>query len=103
MGNSMENWYQKIDDIITLTIYLQPGAKHNEIVGMHGDALKIKLATPPVDGRANKALVRYIATLFEVPLSQITLRRGVKSRHKIIEVRASSIDPEILFKKEQPY
>ena len=98
MSAPRESWYQKTDDIITLTIYVQPGAKHNEIIGMHGDALKIKLATPPIDGRANKALVRYIARLFEVPLSQITLKRGAKSRHKIIEVSASQIVPEILFK-----
>ncbi len=100
MSTPREKWYQKTDDItvITLTIYVQPGAKQNEIVGIHGDALKIKLTTPPTDGRANKALVRYIARLFEVPLSQITLKRGAKSPHKIIEVRASQIDPEILIK-----
>ncbi len=92
----MKAWYQKTDDIITLAIYVQPGAKHNGIVGMHGDALKIKLATPPIEGRANIALVRYLATLFEVPLSHITLKRGEKSRHKIIEVRASQIDPKSL-------
>jgi len=96
----MGTWYQKIGDIITLTIYVQPGAKHNEIIGMHGEALKIKLATPPIEGRANIALIRYIATLFEVPLSQVTLKRGAKSRHKTIEVHASQIDPEILLKKK---
>ncbi len=99
----METWYQKTGDIITLTIYVQPGAKHNEIVGMHGDALKIKLAGQPIEGRANSALVRYIATLFEVPLSQVTVKRGAKSRHKIIEVRASQIDPKILLNNEHPY
>jgi len=103
MGIQMENWYQKIGDIIILTIYVQPGAKHNEIIGMHGDALKIKLATPPIEGRANIALVRYIATLFEVPLSQITLKRGVKSRRKIFEICASQIDPKVLLKNERPY
>jgi len=99
----MQSWYQKTGDIITLTIYVQPGAKHNEIIGMHGDALKIKLATQAIEDRANKSLVRYIATLFVVPLSQVTLKRGDKSRHKIIEVRASQIDPKILLKNEHPY
>lgn len=99
----METWYQKTGNIITLTIYVQPGAKHNKIIGIHGDALKIKLATQPIEGRANNALVRYIATLFEVPLSQVTLKRGNKSRHKIIEVRASPIDPKILLNNEHPY
>lgn len=51
----------------------------------------------------HNALVRYIATLFEVPLSQVTLKRSDKSRHKIIEVRASQIDPKILLNNEHPY
>ena len=96
----METWSQKTGDIITLTIYVKPGDKHNKIQGMHGDALKIKLATAPINGRANKALIRYIATLFEVPLSQVVLKHGAKSQHKIIVVRASQIDPDTLFKME---
>ena len=103
MSIPIEPWYKKTGDIITLTIYVQPEAKHNEIIGMHGDALKIKLATPPIEGRANIALIRYIATLFEVPLSQITLKRGAKSRYKVIEIHASQVDPEILLKKKHPY
>ncbi len=99
----METWYQKTDNIITLTLYIQPRAKHNEIVGMHGNSLKIKLATPPIEGCANKALISYIAALFKVPLSQITLKRGTKSRHKIIEVHASQINPQVLLKNEHPY
>lgn len=92
MNRATISWYQKEADIITLNVYVQPGSKHNEIVGLHGDALKIKLATQPIDGRANKALLHYIAQLFEVPVSQVTLKRGEKSRHKIIKVRASPLD-----------
>lgn len=92
----MKSWYHIKDDIITLTIYVQPGAKRNEVVGLHGDALKIKLATPPIDGRANKALLRFIATIFAVSLSQVVLKNGEKSRHKTITVHASHVDPEIL-------
>ncbi len=92
MNTSTKSWCQKADGIITLMLYVQPGSKHNEIVGMHGDALKIKLATQPIEGRANKALLHYIAKLFDVPLSQVTLKRGKKSRNKTIEVRASHFD-----------
>jgi uncharacterized protein (TIGR00251 family) len=93
----MKTWYQKINDIITLTIYVQPGAKRNEVVGAYGNSLKIKLAAPPIDGRANKALINYIATLFNVPLSHVTLKRGTKSRYKIIDIQASQIEPKMLW------
>jgi len=89
------------DGTITLTIYVQPGAKHNEIIGIHGDAIKIKLATPAIEGRANKALVRYIAKLFAVPLSQVTVKRGAKSRHKVIEISGSQIEANIICKIDQ--
>lgn len=92
MNTPTESWYQKAGGIITLTLYVQPGSKHNEIVGLHGDALKIKLATQPIEGRANKALLHYIANLFNVTLSQVTLKRGEKSRYKIIEIQASHLD-----------
>jgi len=79
-----------------LTLHVQPGAKHSEIVGLHGEALKIKLAAPPIEGRANDALLKYIAELFAVPMRNIELKHGGRSRHKVVAVTGSNIEPECL-------
>ena len=92
MSQIIESWYKKIDNTIILSLYIQPNARKNEVVGLHGNSLKIKLATLPIDGRANKALLEYLAELLNVRLSQVTLKQGEKSRHKIIEIKASQID-----------
>jgi hypothetical protein len=89
-------WYRRNGEIITLTLHVQPGAKRSEIVGLHGEALKIKLAAPPIEGRANEALLKFIADLFAVPLRNTELKQGGQSRHKVVAVTGSRIDPGIL-------
>ena len=69
-----------------LTLHIQPGAKKTEIAGCHGDALKIRLAAPPVDGKANEALLRFIADTLRVPKSAVTLKSGQTSRRKVLEI-----------------
>lgn len=91
-----ECWYRQQGDSISLTLHVQPGAKRSEVVGLHGDALKIKLAAPPIEGRANEALLRFIADLFEVPLRQVELKQGGQSRHKVVTVSGSLIQAEAL-------
>lgn len=96
----MADWYRRNADVITLTLHVQPGAKRSEIAGLHGEALKIRLAAPPVEGRANEALLKFIAVLFDVPLRQVELRQGGQSRHKIVAVADSRVEPESLLKTE---
>ncbi len=79
-------------------IYVQPGAKQTEIIGLHGDALKIRLISRPIDGEANTALLHYIAKLFDVPLRQVVLKQGDKSLYKKIAITGSRIDPSMFFK-----
>ena len=69
-----------------LEIYVQPRASKTEVVGLHGTALKIRLAAPPVDGAANQALVEYIADRLNVSKSSVRLVGGATSRRKVIEV-----------------
>jgi len=87
-------WYHRNGDLIALSLHVQPGAKRSEIAGLHGEALKIRLAAPPIEGRANEALLKFIATLFEVPLRQVELKQGNHSRQKVLQIRGSSIVPE---------
>lgn len=89
----MKSWHRREGENITLTLHIQPGARHSEVAGLHGEALKIRLAAPPIEGRANEALLRFIAERFNVPLRNVELKQGVQSRHKRVEVRGSAVDP----------
>ena len=91
-------WYRRSGEVITLTLHVQPGAKRSEVAGLHGEALKLRLAAPPIEGRANEALLKFIAELFGVPLRQVELRQGGQSRHKVVAVTGSTTDPEELLK-----
>lgn len=92
----MRAWYRRNGDAITLVLHVQPGAKRSEVAGLHGDALKIRLAAPPIEGRANEALLGFIADRFDVPLRNVELKQGGQSRHKRVEVRGSKVEPESL-------
>mgnify|MGYP001005052367 CR=1 FL=1 len=70
-------------------IYAQPNGKKNEILGLHGDALKIRVACPPVDGKANATLLAFIAAYCKVARQQVSLLHGDNSRHKIILIKTS--------------
>ncbi|UCV11417.1 YggU family protein [Dechloromonas denitrificans] len=86
----MSDWFRlAADGRITLTLHIQPGAKKTEFAGLHGDALKIRLAAPPVDGKANEALVKFVAEVLGLPKSAVNLKSGQTSRRKILEVTGS--------------
>jgi uncharacterized protein (TIGR00251 family) len=80
------------DGRLTLTLHIQPGAKKTEVAGEHGDALKIRLAAPPVDGKANAALLAFIAERLGVSKSAVTLKSGQTSRRKVVEVEGVSAE-----------
>ncbi len=80
---------------VVLTLHVQPGAKRTEVAGLHGDAVKVRLAAPPVDGKANAELMRYLADTFGVPLRNVTLVRGETSRQKIVRVAAPARRPDM--------
>lgn len=83
----MSGWFkQAADGRLTLTLHIQPGAKKTEFAGLHGDALKIRLAAPPVDGKANEALLRFVADQLGLAKSAVNLKSGQTSRRKILEV-----------------
>ena len=83
----MTSWLrQATDGRITLTLHVQPGASKTAFAGLHGDALKIRLAAPPVDGKANAALLKFVAATLRLPKSAVSLKSGHTSRHKVLEV-----------------
>lgn len=92
----MSHWYRRNGDVLTLTLHIQPGAKCTNVAGRHGEALKIRLAAPPIEGRANAALLKFVAESFGVPLRQVELRQGGQSRHKVVAITGSKIEPESL-------
>lgn len=92
----MSEWYRRNGDVLTLTLHVQPGAKRTDVAGLHGEALKIRLAAPPIEGRANEALLKFIAESFCVPLRQVELKQGGQSRHKVVAVTGSKVAPESL-------
>jgi uncharacterized protein (TIGR00251 family) len=73
-------------DGVRLRIRVQPSASRSEVVGLHGDAIKIRLASPPVDGKANDALTGLLSELLAVPRRSVVLRAGAGSRSKVVEV-----------------
>ena len=89
MAVNVEN-LEKLERRITLTLHIQPGAKKTEFAGLHGDALKIRLAAPPVDGKANEALIRFVAETLGLAKSAVNLKSGQTSRRKVLEVTGST-------------
>lgn len=77
-------WLKSSGDAVIVTLHIQPGAKKTEVAGEHGEALKIRLAAPPVDGKANAALIEFLSDLFDIPKARVTLVSGQTSRAKRI-------------------
>jgi uncharacterized protein len=86
------------DGSITLAIHAQPGAKHTEVAGVHGQGmqmrLKIRLAAPAVEGRANDTLVAFLAESFGVPRRNVTLLRGETGRRKTLRIASPAARPD---------
>lgn len=87
----MTAWLRADGDGVILTLHIQPGAKKTEVAGPHGDALKIRLAAPPVDGKANAALLAFIAAKVGVGRTAVELVSGQTARAK--RVRITGVAP----------
>lgn len=73
-----------------IKIYVQPNASRSEIVGQHGDAIKIKIKAPPVDGEANEEVVRFLSEFLKIPKKEIHILHGETSRTKLIEITVNA-------------
>lgn len=79
-------WVVSLQDGARLTLHIQPRGSRNAIAGVHGDAIKVRLTAPPVDGAANEALIRFLADALGVSRSALTLTSGTTSRRKTVAV-----------------
>ena|SRR5437016_4461983 len=69
---------------VTFAVKVHPRARKNAITGVVGDALKLALTAPPVEGKANQAVIEFFAEVFEIPRSSVTIASGETSRRKVI-------------------
>lgn len=81
---------------LILNVHVQPRASRDEIVGPHADAIKIRITAPPVDGKANQHLIRFLASAFAVPRQRVQILSGEQGRDKRICIDAPTRIPEIL-------
>ena len=81
-----------------LTLHIQPNAKRTEWVGLHGDALKLRLKAPPVEGKANQALGVFLAEIFAVNRHFVVLLSGESNLHKKIHIKNATHLPSSIIK-----
>ncbi|MFT6984254.1 MAG: hypothetical protein ACJAT7_000040 [Psychromonas sp.] len=71
---------------LLLRLVLQPKASRDQFVGLLGDELKIAITAPPIDGKANAHLVKFLSKQFKVPKSAVTVEKGLLNRHKRVRI-----------------
>ncbi len=82
-------WIEARSDGVVVALHVQPGARRTAVVGPHGDRLKIAVSSPPADGRANTALMEFLAEQLAVPKSCLRLLSGASSREKRVAIVAA--------------
>lgn len=80
-------WLRRQRDGVTIDLHVQPRASKNEIVGVQGEELKVRLTSPPVEGEANRLCVEFFAKRLGIARSAVELIAGEKSRHKRLLIR----------------
>jgi uncharacterized protein (TIGR00251 family) len=95
----LTGWAARTADGWVLAVHVQPGAKRTGVAGLHGGALKVRVAAPPVEGRANAALESFIAESLGVARSRVRVVKGEMSREKRVAVGDPEADPALLLKR----
>lgn len=88
----MSSWLREDGDgALVLSVHVQPGARTTGVAGLYGDALKLRLAAPPVDGKANAALCQFLADYCGVAKSSVTVLSGHSSRAKRVRIEGMDV------------
>jgi uncharacterized protein (TIGR00251 family) len=75
---------------VVLTVHVQPKASKTACIGIHGEALKIRIAAPPVEGAANRELIRFLADELSLPMAAVRIESGEGSRHKRVRLEGTT-------------
>lgn len=84
-------WLKATADGVEITLYVQPGAKKSEVAGEHDGALKLRISAPPVEGKANAAVIAFVAERCGVAKNRVALIAGEQNRHKRVAVQAVAV------------
>lgn len=95
-------WYRWEGPDLWLAVHIQPRARQDGIVGPHGDRLKVRITAPPVDGKANAHLIRFLADCFDVPAGAVELLAGSSGRDKRLRIRSPRRLPESIPRPPEP-
>ena len=87
------SYFRKDGTTLVLELHIQPGAKRTMIAGLHDGRLKIRLAAPPVEGKANEVLVEFLAGELKVPRRNVNIDAGVTSRRKRVKIEGFTGEP----------
>jgi uncharacterized protein len=87
-------WCSALPGGVRMAVQIAPNAKKTEVIGVFDGALKLKLQAQPIEGKANEALVRFLAGVLAVPRSALTITHGQTNKRKLIEVVSATLTPE---------
>lgn len=90
----IRNWCSSVPQGIRLAVQITPNAKQSEVVGVLDGTLRMRLHAPPIEGKANDALVRFLADALGVPKSAVAITHGHTSKRKLIEIAGRHLTPE---------
>lgn len=86
------SWIKEIPGGVVLSVHASPRSVKSQVQGLHGNAVKVKLQAPPVDGKANGALVEFLAGVLGVPRRHVSLVSGATSRCKQVAIAGVSVE-----------
>ncbi len=86
------SWITQSRDGVVVSVHASPKAARNEVQGLHGDALKVRLHAPPVDGKANDTLIRFVADRLRIPARNVTILSGETNRRKRLLIRGIVVE-----------
>src|SRR4051794_18862114 len=92
------SWCSALPHGVRLAVQITPNAKKTEVIGVLDDALKLKLQAQPIEGKANEALVRYLAGVLKVPRSAVTITHGQANKKKLLEITSAGLTPDAVEK-----